>query len=92
MIGLGQRRRRSGRRSSSIISDARAYHPEARMHGVQVQQMVPAAHEVIVGAVTDPSFGKLVAVGLGGVLVEVLRDVTFRSGAGDASDEAHVDV
>ena len=36
------------------------------------------AHEVIIGAVTDPSFGKLVAFGLGGVLVEVLKDVTFR--------------
>ena len=40
--------------------------------------MVKGAHEVIVGAVTDPSFGKLVAFGLGGVLVEVLKDVTFR--------------
>ncbi|MGH6977066.1 MAG: acetate--CoA ligase family protein, partial [Stellaceae bacterium] len=34
--------------------------------------------EVIIGAVTDPSFGKLVAFGMGGVLVEVLKDVTFR--------------
>ena len=34
--------------------------------------------EVIIGAVTDPSFGKLVAFGLGGVLVEVLKDITFR--------------
>jgi hypothetical protein len=41
--------------------------------------MLPTgAQEVIVGAVTDPSFGKLVAFGLGGVLVEVLKDVTFR--------------
>ena len=40
--------------------------------------MLPAGQEVIVGAVTDPSFGKVVAFGLGGVLVEVLRDVTFR--------------
>ena len=40
--------------------------------------MVSGGHEVIVGAVTDPSFGKLVAFGLGGVLVEVLKDVTFR--------------
>ena len=47
--------------------------------GVQVQQMLPTgAQEVIVGAVTDQSFGKLVAFGLGGVLVEVLKDVTFR--------------
>ena len=46
--------------------------------GVQVQQMLTGGQEVIVGAVTDPSFGKLVAFGLGGVLVEVLKDITFR--------------
>ncbi|MGH7878631.1 MAG: acetate--CoA ligase family protein, partial [Candidatus Binataceae bacterium] len=46
--------------------------------GVQIQQMLADGHEVIVGALTDPSFGKVVAFGLGGVLVEVLKDVTFR--------------
>ena len=46
--------------------------------GVQVQQMIKGGQEVIVGAVTDGSFGKLVAFGLGGVLVEVLKDITFR--------------
>jgi acetyl coenzyme A synthetase (ADP forming)-like protein len=61
-----------------ILTSARAYKPDADILGVQVQRMLPAAHEVIVGAVTDPSFGKLVAFGLGGVLVEVMRDVTFR--------------
>ena len=40
--------------------------------------MLKGGQEVIVGAVTDPSFGKLVAFGLGGVLVEVLKDITFR--------------
>ena len=50
------------------IVDAAARHaPEAKLEGVQVQQMLTgAAQEVIVGAVTDPSFGKLVAFGLGG--------------------------
>ena len=62
----------------TIISDAKAYAPGALILGVQIQQMVSGAHEVIVGAVTDPTFGKLVAFGLGGVLVEVLKDVTFR--------------
>ena len=52
--------------------------PEAEIQGVQVQQQVEGGQEVIVGSVTDPSFGKLVAFGLGGVLVEVMRDVTFR--------------
>ncbi|MEU9793134.1 acetate--CoA ligase family protein [Streptomyces sparsogenes] len=64
---------------TAIVSNARAYDPEARIQGVQVQQMVPAGgQEVIVGAVTDPTFGKVVAFGLGGVLVEVLKDITFR--------------
>ena len=45
---------------------------------MQVQELAPKGIEVIVGAVTDPSFGKLVAFGLGGILVEVLKDITFR--------------
>ncbi|MEU9100158.1 acetate--CoA ligase family protein [Streptomyces sp. NPDC048361] len=61
-----------------IIENARAYAPDARIDGVQVQQLLPPGQEVIVGAVTDPTFGKVVAFGLGGVLVEVLKDITFR--------------
>jgi acyl-CoA synthetase (NDP forming) len=61
-----------------ICASAKAYAPDARIVGVQVQQMLPPGTEVIVGAVTDPTFGKVVAFGLGGVLVEVLRDITFR--------------
>ncbi|WBB60523.1 acetate--CoA ligase family protein [Streptomyces sp. WMMC500] len=61
-----------------IVANARAYDPDARIDGVQVQQQLPPGREVIVGAVTDPTFGKVVAFGLGGVLVEVLGDVTFR--------------
>ncbi|MFI6477514.1 acetate--CoA ligase family protein [Nonomuraea sp. NPDC050663] len=62
----------------TILANARAYDADARIDGVQVQQLVGGGHEVIVGAVTDPTFGKVVAFGLGGVLVEVLKDVTFR--------------
>jgi len=62
----------------TIIKNAQAYKSDAEIAGVQVQQMLPPGQEVIVGAVTDPSFGKLVAFGLGGILVEVLKDVTFR--------------
>lgn len=61
-----------------IIENVQAYAPDARIDGVQVQQLVPPGQEVIVGAVTDPTFGKVVAFGLGGVLVEVLKDITFR--------------
>ncbi len=61
-----------------ILARANAYDASVAIVGVQVQQQLSAAQEVIVGAATDPSFGKLVAFGLGGVLVEVMRDVTFR--------------
>ncbi|WP_448206278.1 acetate--CoA ligase family protein [Azospirillum sp. sgz302134] len=62
----------------TIMDRARAYDPKAELIGVQVQQMLKGGIEVIVGSITDQSFGKLVAFGLGGVLVEVLKDVTFR--------------
>jgi len=63
----------------SIMANAKAYKANADLLGVQIQQMVSSdGQEVIVGAVTDPSFGKLVAFGLGGILVEVLKDITFR--------------
>src|SRR5215468_8107559 len=62
----------------TIMRNAKKYNRKANLLGVQVQQMLTGGQEVIVGAVTDPSFGKLVAFGLGGVLVEVLKDVTFR--------------
>ena len=61
-----------------IIANAKNYKSNAKIDGVQVQQMLQGGQEVIIGAVTDPSFGKLVAFGLGGVLVEVLKDITFR--------------
>jgi acetyl coenzyme A synthetase (ADP forming)-like protein len=63
---------------ATIMANAKKYDPKADLLGVQVQQMLSGGQEVIVGAVTDPSFGKLVAFGLGGVLVEVLKDITFR--------------
>jgi len=65
---------------ASILGNARAYKPDAAITGIQVQQMLATdnAQEVIVGAVSDASFGKLVAFGLGGILVEVLKDITFR--------------
>ncbi|HYT96385.1 MAG TPA: acetate--CoA ligase family protein, partial [Casimicrobiaceae bacterium] len=62
----------------TIVANAKKYNAKANLQGVQVQQMLAGGQEVIVGAVTDPSFGKLVAFGLGGVLVEVLKDITFR--------------
>ena len=63
---------------ATIMANAKKYDAKAHLTGVQVQQMVMGGQEVIIGAVTDQSFGKLVAFGLGGILVEVLKDITFR--------------
>src|SRR3984885_973692 len=63
---------------ANIVANARHYDPKAHIDGVQVQQMLIGGQEVIIGAVTDPAFGKLVAFGLGGILVEILKDITFR--------------
>ena len=70
----------------TIIGNAKKYKPDAKIDGVQVQQMLLGGTEVIVGSITDGSFGKLVAFGLGGVLVEVLKDVTFRLAPATKSD------
>jgi acetyl coenzyme A synthetase (ADP forming)-like protein len=61
-----------------IIANAKAYNADASIDGIQVQQMLSGGQEVIIGATTDPTFGKVIIFGLGGVLVEVLKDVTFR--------------
>jgi len=70
----------------TILRNAKSYKSDANIAGVQVQQMLTGGHEVIVGALTDPSFGKVVAFGLGGVLVEVLKDVTFRLAPATANE------
>ena len=61
-----------------LVKNAKRYRKNAAIQGIQVQQMLKGGHEVMVGAVTDPSFGKMIAFGLGGVLVEVMKDITFR--------------
>ena len=58
---------------------AQRYLPEARLWGCLVQQMMPPGGlEVLIGMKRDPQFGPLVTFGLGGIYVEMLRDVTFR--------------
>jgi acyl-CoA synthetase (NDP forming) len=61
-----------------IVDNARAYRPKAKILGVTIQEYVPHAREVIVGALQDPTFGATVMFGLGGVWVEALKDVSFR--------------
>ena len=67
-----------GRAYSEIASSVRQAYPEARIQGVSVQSMAPPAVEVIVGMSKDPQFGPVLMFGLGGILVEVLKDVSFR--------------
>jgi acetyl-CoA synthetase (ADP-forming) len=61
-----------------IIETVRTSRPDARVSGVLVQKMVPESTQVIVGSVNDPQFGHTILFGLGGVFVEILKDVAFR--------------
>jgi acetyltransferase len=60
-----------------IMDNASAKRPGARLEGLLVQKMAPAGTEIIIGVNVDPQFGPMVMVGLGGVFVEVFRDVAL---------------
>ena len=61
-----------------ILGSIKKHKADAKIVGVLVQEMAPSSTEVIVGAIKDPQFGPAVMFGLGGIFVEVLKDVTFR--------------
>lgn len=67
-----------GRAYSEIISSVKQAYPKAQIQGVSVQPMAPSGVEVIIGMSKDPQFGPVLMFGLGGILVEVLKDVSFR--------------
>ncbi|HDI31588.1 MAG TPA: acetyl-CoA synthetase [Thermofilum sp.] len=62
---------------NEVISSIKCRAPKARIEGVIIQEMIKGDYEVIVGGLRDPQFGPVVAFGMGGVLVEVLKDIAF---------------
>jgi acyl-CoA synthetase (NDP forming) len=76
MLGLsGEAAVRDGYRT--VLADAQAAHPNAKIDGVLVQAMARHGREIILGVTRDPDFGPMLMVGLGGIHVEVLKDVAF---------------
>ncbi len=61
-----------------ILSAVKQKHPRASIHGVSVQKMARPGTEVIIGMTKDAQFGPVLMFGLGGILVELLKDVSFR--------------
>jgi len=61
-----------------ILENVKKYDANARIVGVLVQEMAPQSTETIVGAIKDPQFGQTIMFGLGGIFVELLKDVSFR--------------
>jgi acetyl-CoA synthetase (ADP-forming) len=62
----------------TIMENAKKYDPKANLLGVLIMEMAPKGTEVIVGAIKDAQFGATLMFGLGGIFVEVLKDVTFK--------------
>jgi acyl-CoA synthetase (NDP forming) len=67
-----------GKAYSEIISAIKKHYPKAKIDGISVQKMAHPGVEVIIGMTKDKQFGPVLMFGLGGILVEVLKDVSFR--------------
>ena len=68
---------------ASIVENAWRFNLEARLDGVIVQPMAQGDVELVIGLKHDPAFGVVIMVGLGGIHIEILRDVVFRKAAGN---------
>jgi acetyl-CoA synthetase (ADP-forming) len=69
-----------------ILANVKKGIPEARVTGMLVEEMAPPSTEVIVGATRTLQFGPVLMFGLGGILVEIIKDVSFRAAPIDSSD------
>jgi len=67
-----------GKAYDDILSAVKQKHPQAVIQGVSVQKMARPGVEVIIGMTKDAQFGPVLMFGLGGILVEILKDVSFR--------------
>ncbi|MDP4176323.1 MAG: acetate--CoA ligase family protein [Bacteroidota bacterium] len=63
---------------SRILNNVRQFRPEARLEGITVEKMITGGEEIILGIKNDPIFGSVIMFGLGGIFVEIFKDVTFR--------------
>ena len=70
-----------------IMDNVKRYLPRVVVHGIEVQKMMPKGTELIIGMTKDIQFGPLIAFGLGGIYVNLLKDVSFRLAKGLAPDE-----
>jgi acyl-CoA synthetase (NDP forming) len=78
-LGL-KRASQVGKAYDDVIQTISQRYPQARLHGVAVQKMARPGVEVIIGMSKDAQFGPVLMFGLGGIMVEVLKDVSFRIG------------
>jgi acetate---CoA ligase (ADP-forming) len=88
-VAVGIRNKQEARQAATtILGNVRKHRPDARLEGLLVSPMIAGGVETIAGVVRDPTFGPVVMFGLGGIFVEVLKDVTFRAAPFDVA-EAH---
>ncbi len=67
-----------GKAYSEILASVKKHYPKAKIVGITVQKMARQGIEIIIGMTKDAQFGPVIMFGLGGILVEVLKDVSFR--------------
>ena len=68
----------AGKAYTEILANIKKHYPKAKIIGVSVQKMAKQGIEIIIGMTKDAQFGPVIMFGLGGILVEVIKDVSFR--------------